>query len=551
MKFASTLLAASALCGLAAPGAYAATAHRPRHHAAAHHHTAPAVQPVITHDPQVAEEMARLRAQVTALQERLDATQQAQATTSQQVAQTQSQVGALSQSVAEAPKVASTTAKAEVASAFDHERKQGYFDFKGVRITPGGFLEFAGVERQHFQGNDIASSFSIPFPNNYPSHVGESRFTARQSRLSLLVQGNPNDHTVLTMYGEFDFQGGAQTANSNESNSYNPRIRHLYAAVDWTHDGGGVHLLAGQNWSLLTMNAQGISPRNEVIPAVIDAQYVPGFVWTRQPQIRLAIDTADHHLWAAVSAENAATTVAGTVPADLTYNAPAGSGFDSTNSLSLNKMPDFIGKVAYEGDIAGHKLHIEGFGISRNFTAHVDGAQNVSKGGYGFGGGITLQAVPALLDLQFSGIGGKGIGRYGSTQLPDVAFAADGTIHPVRELMLLGGATLHPTKMLDVYVYAGKEQEFAESLGGNYGIGLLTANNAGCEIQGGTCNGNTRRIEQLTGGFWQKIYSGSFGRAQVGLQYAYTERELFVDANGNMPTAHQNVGIISFRYYPF
>ena len=25
----------------------------------------------------------------------------------------------------------------------------------------------------------------------------------------------------------------------------------------------------------------------------------------------------------------------------------------------------------------------------------------------------------------------------------------------------------------------------------------------------------------------------------------------FVDANGNMPTAHQNVGIISFRYYPF
>ena len=550
MKYVSALLAASALCGVTAPAVQAATAH---HHAtrAKAHHAAKVAERPMAHDPQVMEEMARLRAQVAALQERLDAEHTAQASTQMQVAQTQQQVGSLSQSVTQTPKIATEAAQVEVASAIDKEHKKGYIDFKGVRLTPGGFLEMAGIYRPHFKGNDISSSFSIPFPNNSASHVSEGRFTARQSRVSMLAQGNVNPNTVLSMYSELDFQGGAQTANSNESNSYNPRIRHLYATIDWTHDGGGVHLLAGQNWSLVTLNTKGITPRSELTPPGIEAQYVPGFVWARQPQVRLTVDTADHHLWAAVSAENPATTVAGSVPAGLLYNAPAGSGFDAANSLSLNSTPDFVGKVAYEGTVAGRTLHLEAFGLIDSFLAHYNGAGNTSKGGYGFGGSIVLQAVPQVLDLQFSGTGGKGIGRYGSAQLPEIAFAADGTIHPIREVMLLGGATLHPTKMLDVFLFAGREQEFGEVLGGSYGIGLASANNSGCFTEGGVCNANTRRIQQLTGGFWQKIYSGSFGRAQVGMQWEYTERQLFADGNGNMPTAKQNVGLFSIRYYPF
>ena len=38
----------------------------------------------------------------------------------------------------------------------------------------------------------------------------------------------------------------------------------------------------------------------------------------------------------------------------------------------------------------------------------------------------------------------------------------------------------------------------------------------------GACAGNTRRIRQITDGFWDKIYSGSFGKAQVGIVYSYT-----------------------------
>jgi hypothetical protein len=50
----------------------------------------------------------------------------------------------------------------------------------------------------------------------------------------------------------------------------------MYGSVDW--DNLGLHLLAGQAWSLATLNSQGITPRNEVPPPTIDGQYIPGFV---------------------------------------------------------------------------------------------------------------------------------------------------------------------------------------------------------------------------------------------------------------------------------
>jgi hypothetical protein len=59
-------------------------------------------------------------------------------------------------------------------------------------------------------------------------------------------------------------------------------------------------------------------------------------------------------------------------------------------------------------------------------------------------------------------------------------------------------------------------------------------------------------VRQIAVGFWQKIYSGSFGRAQVGATYSYTQRDLFASANsGGVPQTDQSIGMLSFRYYPF
>ena len=52
----------------------------------------------------------------------------------------------------------------------------------------------------------------------------------------------------------------------------------------------------------------------------------------------------------------------------MTNLAAGGSEFDKANNFSLNHIPDFIGKIAYEPMIDGAQpLHVEAFGIYRSF----------------------------------------------------------------------------------------------------------------------------------------------------------------------------------------
>ncbi|UAK25175.1 hypothetical protein [Sphingomonas nostoxanthinifaciens] len=554
MYLRTKLLAAAAATAAIAAGAQAAPAKK-------HHVTTNANAALMEQLKALREEVSTLRQQVNSQQ-----MNQAEATAKINVAQVQAQQAQAKAEQAQtqvaavaampAP-VSKEQVNTQIATAFDKEHHNDKFYFKGITITPGGFLELAGIYRDHFQGNDIASSFSSNFPNarQYAQHEG--RFTARQSRVSFLAEGNVNKATKLSMYGEFDFQGAAQTANSNQSDSYNPRIRVLYGTIDWNRGDYGLHLLAGQNWSLLTIQSKGISPRAEVPPSVVDAQYVPGFAWARQPGVRLTGDFLDHKLWLAVAAENPqnnTTTPVGTAGATQVSSVTGGSGFNSLNNNSFNDVPDFIGKAAYEDMIAGHAVHVEGFGIVRTFnerliTGATSGANN-SATTFGYGGSATLNIVPKILDVQISGFGGKGIGRYGSAGLPDVAFSSDGRIHPIDEFMLLAGATVHASKQLDVYGYAGEEQEMLTKYSPNFGS--IATSNAGCFVEGGACGQNTRRIRQVTVGFWDKFYQGSFGRAQVGIQYSYNQRELFPGAGySGYPQISNSTGFLSFRYYPF
>ncbi|HZZ67160.1 MAG TPA: hypothetical protein VFE18_03210 [Phenylobacterium sp.] len=428
---------------------------------------------------------------------------------------------------------------------------------KGVKITPGGFLEAAEVYRQHDTANDISTALNtIPFPQTRQGHAEEYLFTPRQSRVSALVEGKPTSDITLSMYGEFDFQGAAQSANSNESNSYNPRIRHFYGTIDWADSGW--HFLTGQTFSLVTLDSKGITPRNEVTPLTIDGQYHVGFTWTRQPVVRLTKDMMDKHLWISVSAENPQTTFTGTVPAGVINNINNGQGFfgGATNALapstqSLNHVPDFIAKVAVEEDLAGHHLHAELLGLARDF--YVQDATFADKDTWtgAVGGGLSFQVVPGLFDIQATGLLGRGVGRYASGQLPDVTFSPDGRVQPIRENIWLLGAILHANKSLDLWAYAGQERDERAAFGAiGYGNPLFV--NSGCDIEGSalTCTGNTRALTELSAGFWQKFYSGPWGHAQVGLQYSHIERDAFSGVGG-APEAHENMVYTSFRYYPF
>jgi hypothetical protein len=437
--------------------------------------------------------------------------------------------------------------------------------YKGVTLSLGGFLAAESIYRQHDQANDISTSFaSIPYANSSVGQPQELRFTARQSRLSALVQGSVSSHTHLGFYSEVDLQGAAQTANSNESNSYTPRLRHMYGSVDW--DSLGLHLLAGQSWSLVTLNGQGITPRNEVPPPTIDGQYIPGFTWTRQPQIRLVQDLP-HAVSVAVSLENPQTTFfTGVNPlpptVHVTFNAPGGQGFNSANTLSLNHIPDVIGKVVYEPTFMDRHVHLEAYYLYRSFYERLNFTNQNSSGGGG-GGGLTMQVVPQWLDFQIAALAGKGIGRYGSAQLTDVTFDPAGNIHPIHEIEALAGLTLHVTNQWDFYLFFGEEKESAEAfnLSGTagavtpFGYGNPLYQNGGCFSEVATvpptaCVGNTRFIRQGTTGVWFKPYLGAFGRFQYGLQYSYSQRKSF-EGLGGAPTADQNIVMASMRYYPF
>jgi hypothetical protein len=439
---------------------------------------------------------------------------------------------------------------------------------QGVNVTLGGFLAMETASRSRSESADIGSSFNgVPFSNQPTAHMSETRGTARQSRLSILATADVDSDTHLAMYDEMDFLGAAQTANSNESNSYNLRIRNVYATIDW--DSLGLELLAGQNWSLVTLNSKGITPRNEVPPATIDAQYAVGFNWARQPQIRV-VKNWNKEFWLAVSVENPQTTFApnaGTATGITTTTTHAGGSLlANVNNFSLNHVPDFVGKIAWEPVIGGAQpLHIEALGIYRSFYDRVSLAtgnalglpasnQNVNSDAGGFGGSIAWTAIPKTLDLQVTALTGSGIGRYGSAQLPDVTLRPDGSLAPVQETTFLGGITWHATPLFDLYGYAGQEQQQRKyfDVGTQHlGLGNPAPNLGGCLVEGGACSPNLQTVNQANIGFWWRAYQGKFGSFRVGAQYSYIHLTAFSGAGGLKPTTDDSMFFTSLRYYPF
>ena len=338
------------------------------------------------------------------------------------------------------------------------------------------------------------------------------------------------------------------------------------------------------------MNGKGISARNEVIPPTIEAQYVPGFVWARQPQICLVKDFDDKQAWLAVSLENPQTTFGSAATGTATSfggvtvnDNAAGIGLlSSANNFSFNHVPDVIVKAAFEPMIGGAQpLHLELFGIERNFYDRVNiaaGSQAVTLGGLtagnvtentwgsSIGGGATLTVIPKMLDVQASALTGKGLGRYGSGQLPDtIVSCAGGSLETISETMFLAGATVHATPQLDIYVFGGEELQGATysnpgTLHLGYGNPAATLGN--CFVELGTCTADTKSVQQVTVGFWDKVWSGSFGQVRFGLQFSHTQLLAFPGVAGTnsagfspttivRPKTTDDMLFTSFRYYPF
>jgi hypothetical protein len=507
--------------------------------------------PVLAKSSQQAE-IDELRAEVQALKGEVQALKGQQQTTQAQTAATAQKVD---------------TAVAAVAKVTPPKGKKG-LQIGAVTVTPGGFIEAAGLYRDKNMTADINTPFNaIPFPNSANYHIDENRFSARQSRLSLLATSDVDPSTHVAAYYEMDFLGAAGTANSKESNSYNLRIRNIYSTIDW--DDLGLHLLAGQSWSLATMYTKGLLPRDENVPLTIDAQYIVGFNWARQPGFRIVKDF-DKTWWLGLSVENAQTTFAGSFPSGAGYqyvSAAVGGGLFDTDLSSIttsssgtvtgaaslystDAAPDIVAKAAWDPGFG----HYEVYGLARFFRDRAN-FQNGTEVGGGIGAGAIVPVIPKTLDLQISGLVGQGVGRYGAGQLPDVTFGANGSIHKLTSYQILAGAIAHPNPALDIYLYGGLEHadRWGQTVGTtNYGYGNPNASNAGCRTEGSSlsCTANTRDLMEGTVGFWWKFYQGDFGSVRWGAQYEYIARNVWGGAGGG-GTTDNSILMTSFRYYPF
>jgi hypothetical protein len=389
--------------------------------------------------------------------------------------------------------------------------------YKGVNITPGGFIAAETASRTHATGGDIATPFTgIPFNGNSLAKVSENIFSARQTRLTMLVDAKIAGN-IVKGYVEADFLGVGTTSNPRQTNSYVFRQRQLWAQVitesGWSFTGG-------QMWSLAAEDRKGIQNLQEWTPMMIDPNYVVGWVWDRAYGFRVAKNFNDKFTIAA-SIENPSTTIGGrgfttytsttatgavTTSQNFWLNMPgAGAGlnnaFDSTTSTTNagytpSKLPDFLIKAALDPGWG----HYEVFGVVSDFrnriypcavvsipasnasgtvilsgapiapnpicvsstganltTPSAVGAYNDSRVGGGGGVSAKLPLIASKLDFGIKVSAGSGINRYGAAQLVDVTARPNGSLALLRGEQALVRLEWHPSPKLDVYAYWGNE----------------------------------------------------------------------------------------------
>ncbi len=312
----------------------------------------------------------------------------------------------------------------------------------------------------------------------------------------------------------------------------------------------------------------GIKPREENIPLTINANYLVGYDFTRNWQVR-AVKDFGPTLAAAISVENPATSLAPGIPTTVnglavnTFNIGTG-GFLNDVPVTPNTFPDILEKISWDPGWG----HYELLGMQRFFsdntlcetaapTGCVPGTTSEKTTfGAGVGAAFLLPIIPKYLDLMGGGLFGRGIGRYGAGGLPDVTIAANGSLTPITELQTWGGIQVYPWEGLTLYAYGGIEQEQANYFGA-YGYGNPTFDNSGCMTPTAesfatgistTCVADNKQLLDVKGGFWQDIYSGAYGKFVVGAELEFIKRSAFTGIGG-APSTDDAVGFTSLRYY--
>jgi len=407
--------------------------------------------------------------------------------------------------------------------------------YKGITLTPGGFMAAETVWRQKALGADINTPTfggTVPFDGSSAAHVSEFNASGRQSRISMLVEGKLANVKIGGYY-EMDFLSAGVTSNNNQSNSYTMRQRQFWGQAAFTN---GFTLTGGQQWSLITETTHGMDNRTENLPMTIDAQYHVGFSWARQEGFRVT-KNFNNKLWLGLAVEESQATLTAhgnptvnvggtTVCTNATCSTTAlvlptvdtnfllgsfgtsGGLYNTLGNYAFNLAPDLVFKGVWEPGFG----HYEVFGVLSSFHDRVfpcvpttgttqgaacpagqpatsaAGAFNDNRLGGGGGANARWALMNKKVDVGVHFFGGSGIGRYGSSGLSDSTVRPDGTMALLRNYQALGTLQFHPTPKLDIYFNAGGEftnRAGYSKTGGapstdNEGYGYPNLNNSGC-----------------------------------------------------------------------
>ncbi|MBB5063059.1 hypothetical protein [Granulicella mallensis] len=435
--------------------------------------------------------------------------------------------------------------------------------YKGITITPGGFLAGESIWRQRAMNDDIYTSFNTtPYMNSGEAHTSEWVPSARATRLSTLFSGKAPFGTVSGFF-EGDFLSAGITSNNLQSNSYTLRVRQAWGQATFGH----LKFTGGQMWTLLTEDKKTIDPGSEWAPLIFDQNLHVGDTYLRQAGFRLQ-DSFTPKLTLAVALENSQYQFsASNASANFFFGNPGAlGGLNNSSANYTNQVaPDVLVKGSYEPRFG----HYEIGGVVRFFRdryypgATAAGAQNDTRVGGGFVANARFPIAPKV-EMGLHVVAGDGTGHYGVSLLPDITVRPNGTLSLLRNAQGLFSLEYHPTKKLDIFGYAGSEYVqrtfYVSSDGTLVGYAPPNANNTGCNLEAvptaGTgfapgaspCLGATRDISQFSGGWVYRIYNGSAGILQYGVAYSYLTRDGWSGVGG-APKATNNFVYTSFRYY--
>ena len=245
------------------------------------------------------------------------------------------------------------------------------FDFKG-------YIKMDALST-YYRSGDVSPESPLRdfhFPGAIPTGGTDENydldFHAKESRFAFETNTDVGDDRSVKAFLEFDFLL-SPAGDERVSNSWNPRLRHVYMAYD--------NWLFGQTWSTFMV---------VLIPEDLDfAGAAEGIVFIRQPQIRFTWNK-----WQ-FAVENPETVVSG-------YQTGARISTES------GRVPDLVARRNFSGE----RGTIGVAGIAR-FLHYQDPGADIDDQNFGFGftaGGELKVGEKDGLKAQMTA--GRGLGRY-------------------------------------------------------------------------------------------------------------------------------------------